>query len=65
MMTDASGTKKCKDEYVCVWCGARFLSPTLQKTPVCQRCYRLLSSAGLKDKEIFAEVKPSEDKDGD
>lgn len=59
-MTDASGTENCKDGRVCSWCGMHFHPATLQKVPVCPRCYRLLSSAGLKDEEIFAEVKPRE-----
>jgi protein-arginine kinase activator protein McsA len=56
-MTDATGAEKCKDELVCSWCGMHFHTATLQKTPVCSRCYGLLASAGLRDEEIFAEVK--------
>ncbi|MBC7928980.1 MAG: hypothetical protein H7Z38_00240 [Rubrivivax sp.] len=63
-MTDASDTKENEDGHVCSWCGTRFLPATPRKTPVCPRCYRLLSSAGLKDKEIFAGGKPGEDKGG-
>ena len=59
-MTDATNTEKCKDGRVCSWCGMRFHASVLQKSPVCSRCYRLLSTAGLKDEEIFVEGKPSE-----
>lgn len=63
-MTDSSGTKKNKDGHICYWCGAHFQPSTPQKRPVCPRCYRLLSSAGLKDEEIFAPEKPAEDEGG-
>ena len=60
-MTDALSTEKCKDGPVCSWCGVHFHPTMQQKIPVCPRCYRLLSSAGLKDEEIFAQGKPGED----
>lgn len=62
-MTDASDTKENEQGQACSWCGARFLPATLRKTSVCPRCYRLLSSAGLKDEEIFAGGKPGGDDD--
>lgn len=57
-MTDATNTEKIMDGQVCSWCGTRFHPAMPQKSPVCPRCYRLLSNAGLKDEEIFVEVKP-------
>jgi protein-arginine kinase activator protein McsA len=56
-MTDATNAEKCKDGWICSWCGMHFRTATLQKASVCSRCYGLLASAGLKDEEIFAEVK--------
>jgi protein-arginine kinase activator protein McsA len=58
-MTDASDMKESEDERACSWCGAHLHSFAPRKVPVCTRCYRLLSSAGLKDEEIFGGVKKS------
>jgi predicted amidophosphoribosyltransferase len=64
-MSDTSDAENFKDGDVCIWCDAHFQPDAPQKTPVCPRCYRLLSSAGLKDEEIFAGGKRDEgEKDG-
>lgn len=46
---------------MCYWCGTTFQPEVRQRRPVCQRCYRLLTGAGIKDEEIFGEA----ERDGD
>jgi hypothetical protein len=41
---------------VCIWCEKMLVSPTF-KVPVCDRCYELLSRAGIEDVEIFGLAK--------
>jgi hypothetical protein len=54
MSEPSSSDKKIGGE-VCYWCGITFQPEVRQQRPVCPRCYRLLTGAGVKDDEIFGE----------
>ena len=41
---------------MCYWCGIAFRPEVRHGRPVCPRCYRLLTGAGIKDEEIFGGV---------
>ena len=41
---------------MCYWCGIAFRPEVRHRRPVCPRCYRLLTGAGIKDEEIFGGV---------
>jgi protein-arginine kinase activator protein McsA len=52
-MTEPPSEKKGSDVEVCYWCGSTFQPEVRQRRPVCPRCYRLLTGAGIKEAEIF------------
>lgn len=53
-MIDQSDLHSNKNEMLCDWCGKSFDSGNMVKESVCVRCYKLLSTAGIMDKEIFS-----------
>ena len=54
-MTESSSSEKKNEGEVCYWCGIAFRPEVRHGRPVCPRCYRLLTGAGVKDEEIFGE----------
>jgi hypothetical protein len=62
-MSDESPPADFEGEKICSWCGARFRQEWPQGRPVCPRCHRLLADAGIRDEEIFGEVKSREAED--
>jgi hypothetical protein len=57
-MNEDFSTKDREGEKICSWCGTPFGQEWPQSRPVCQRCLRLLTDAGIKDEEIFGEDRP-------
>jgi protein-arginine kinase activator protein McsA len=54
-MTEPSSSEDKREGDVCYWCGVTFQPQVWRRRPVCPRCYRLLTGAGIKDEEIFGE----------
>jgi hypothetical protein len=54
-MIDDSGPGKTEEGLRCTWCGAPLQGQEMgnAKRPVCLKCVRLLTDAGLTDDEIF------------
>jgi hypothetical protein len=54
-MNDDKGPGKTEEGLCCTWCGNPLRGQVTGKAqkPVCPKCVRLLTDAGLTDEEIF------------